>query len=186
MATQVRNIESATLHEWLKAGEAVLIDVRPAEKFASERIEGAVSMPLATLETGSLPALEGKKLVFQCQLGVASERAGRKVLGEGFSGEVHHLVGGIAAWKRDGFPVQVPEGAVVSTGGTSLSLMRQVQIVSGFLVLLGVALGSTVSPWLYGLSAFVGAGTLFAGASGSCAMVFLLARLPFNRNAPLV
>ena len=60
--------------------------------------------------------------------------------------------------------------------------MRQVQIVAGGLVLLGVALGALVSPWFYGLSGFVGLGLMFAGLTGFCSMAKLLAVMPWNRT----
>ena len=50
-------------------------------------------------------------------------------------------------------------------------------------MLLGVILGFAVSPWFFGLSAFVGAGLTFAGLSGTCAMANLLALMPWNRRA---
>ena len=49
------------------------------------------------------------------------------------------------------------------------------------LVLLGAALGALVSPWFYLLSAFVGAGLVFAGLTGFCGMARLLACMPWNR-----
>jgi hypothetical protein len=61
--------------------------------------------------------------------------------------------------------------------------MRQVQIGAGTLVLLGVLLGFAVSPVLFGLAVFVGAGLLVAGATGRCRMTGLLARMPWNRQA---
>jgi hypothetical protein len=59
--------------------------------------------------------------------------------------------------------------------------MRQVQITAGSLVLLGVALGALVSPWLYAVAAFVGAGLVFAGVTGTCGMARLLRLMPSNR-----
>jgi hypothetical protein len=60
--------------------------------------------------------------------------------------------------------------------------MRQVQIVAGGLVLLGVVLGATVLPSLYGLAGFVGAGLMFSGIAGTCAMASMLRRMPWNRG----
>jgi hypothetical protein len=45
-----------------------------------------------------------------------------------------------------------------------------------------VALGTWVSPGFYGLSAFVGAGLMFAGVSGWCGMARLLGVMPWNRR----
>ena len=45
-----------------------------------------------------------------------------------------------------------------------MSLERQVRIAAGSLVLFGTALGAFVHPGFLGLSAFVGAGLVFAGS----------------------
>lgn len=63
-------------------------------------------------------------------------------------------------------------------------ILRQVQLVAGSLILLGVTLGTLVSPYFLGIAAFVGAGFVFAGATGTCGMATLLAKLPHNRRAP--
>jgi hypothetical protein len=58
-----------------------------------------------------------------------------------------------------------------------------VQITAGSLVVLGVVLGLMVQPAFLGLSAFVGAGLVFAGTTGWCGMAKLLAMMPWNRRA---
>jgi hypothetical protein len=63
-----------------------------------------------------------------------------------------------------------------------LSLMRQVQIVTGSLIVTGTLLGAFVSPWFLILSGFVGTGLLFAGITNTCALAMLLAKLPFNQR----
>ena len=50
-------------------------------------------------------------------------------------------------------------------------------------VVVGAALGAMVHPGFYALSAFVGAGLVFAGVSGTCMMARLLALAPWNRRA---
>jgi rhodanese-related sulfurtransferase len=90
--------------------------------------------------------------------------------------EVYNLAGGISAWKDAGLPVE-------RTAGAPLPIIRQVQIVAGSLVVLGTVLGATVSPWFLLLSGFVGAGLVFAGATGICGMAALLLKLPHNRRA---
>jgi hypothetical protein len=59
-------------------------------------------------------------------------------------------------------------------------LQRQVQIAAGSLVVLGVLLAVTLSPWFVLLSAFVGGGLVFAGVSGTCALAEVLAMMPWN------
>ena len=58
------------------------------------------------------------------------------------------LDGGINAWREAGLGIQVDRRQ-------PLELMRQVQLVAGALILLGVLLGFTVAPAFFGLSAFV-------------------------------
>ncbi len=65
-------------------------------------------------------------------------------------------------------------------GKKAISLERQVRIVAGSLVLLGVGL-SFVHPAFLALSAFVGAGLAFAGVTDTCGMGLLLARMPWNQ-----
>lgn len=62
-------------------------------------------------------------------------------------------------------------------------MFRQVQIVAGSLVFVGTVLGAFVSPWFLILSGFVGAGLVFAGATNTCAMAMLLAKLPYNQRS---
>ena len=48
-------------------------------------------------------------------------------------------------------------------------------------LLLGLALGLAWPQWLW-LSAFVGAGLVFAGVTGFCGLGLLLARMPWNKK----
>ena len=89
--------------------------------------------------------------------------------------EAYILDGGLDAWKKAGLPVTLDRSQPID-------IMRQVQIVAGSLVLTGVVLGALVSPGFYALSGFVGAGLLFAGASGFCGMARLLAVMPWNQR----
>jgi rhodanese-related sulfurtransferase len=170
----VRDVDAHTLSEWLRSGQALIVDVRPPEMFAAERIPGAVSLPLPTLGRSTLPDFGNRKLVLQCEVGIASEKGARKLLQEGALSEVYHLPGGLRAWKRAGLAV---EGSPVG-----LSVPRQVQIAAGSLVVLGVVLGGLVSPRFLLLSAFVGAGLVFSGVTGTCGMGAMLARMPHNRR----
>lgn len=61
--------------------------------------------------------------------------------------------------------------------------MRQVQLVAGSLVALGIALGVFLNPWFLVLPAFVGCGLMFAGATGWCGMAMLLGAMPWNKSS---
>lgn len=82
-------------------------------------------------------------------------------------------------------PIAVVEGGHTSLvpAGTPMSIERQVRIAAGSLVLLGVMGSLLVHPALLGISAFVGAGLVFAGVTDWCGMGLLLMKMPWNRNA---
>jgi hypothetical protein len=75
----------------------------------------------------------------------------------------------------------VDAGLPVFRGKKAVSLERQVRIAAGSLVLLGSALGCFVDPAFIGLSAFIGAGLIFAGITDTCGMGIILARMPWNQ-----
>jgi rhodanese-related sulfurtransferase len=175
-ATALHDVAPATLKAWLERDEAILVDVREADEYARERIAGARLHPLSSLAPAALPRGPGKKLVLQCNSGSRTRQAAAAILAREPM-ELYHLAGGIQAWKRDGLPVEADRRA-------PLPIMRQVQIAAGSLVLLGLLLALLLSPWLALLSAFVGAGLVFAGITGQCGMAKLLERLPYNRPAP--
>lgn len=170
---KLQEIDAATVRRWLDADEAVLIDVREPLEYNREHIIGARLVPLAGFDQADFTRDADKIAVFHCRTGSRTARAAGNILRTGFH-RVYHLDGGLEGWKRAGFPVHLNRKAPID-------LMRQVQIAAGALVLLGVALAVLVSPWFIGLSAFVGAGLVFAGATGFCGMARLLAWMPWNR-----
>lgn len=174
-AAAVKTVDPRTLKSWLAAGDAVLVDVREPGMHAAERIAEARSVPLGTLDPARLPAAPGQRVVFHCEIGVASATAARRAMEAGRA-DVYNLAGGISAWKDAGLPVERDRNA-------PLPIIRQVQIVAGSLVVVGTVLGAAVSPWFLLLSGFVGAGLVFAGATGFCGMAAVLLKLPHNRRA---
>jgi rhodanese-related sulfurtransferase len=173
-AITIPTVDAHTVKAWLDQGEAVLIDVREPAEHASERIAGAKLAPLSGLDQRSLPGDGAKRIVLHCASGARSTEAFRKLVGR-VPVEMVQLEGGLAAWKRLGLPVE-------SGARRYVSIQRQVQMVVGAMALIGTALGATMSPWFLVLPGFAGAGLLFAGLSGTCAMAGLLARLPYNQR----
>ncbi len=167
------HVDAKTLKHWLDDGRAVLIDVREADEHAREHIPGARLVPLSGFNTSDFAQDTGKIGVFHCQSGMRTEEAAARILKSGFA-EIYHLQGGLTGWKAAGLPVNVNRSAPIS-------IMRQVQITAGLMVLLGVVLAVLVSPWFVGLSAFVGAGLTFAGVTGTCALASVLKLMPWNK-----
>jgi glyoxylase-like metal-dependent hydrolase (beta-lactamase superfamily II) len=157
------------------AAGPLLLDVRSPLEFESERIEGAVNVPLDTLDTRVDEIPEQADVVVVCRTGVRATIAVESLARVGRRARV--LDGGLNAWRRARLPLRV--------GRKRLPVDRQVQLIAGSMVLLGVGLGLTVSPWFLALSAFFGAGLTFAGATGTCGLALVLMKMPWNAAAPL-
>ncbi|MEM1200785.1 MAG: rhodanese family protein [Pseudomonadota bacterium] len=176
MSTQsLTHVDAKTLKQWLDDDRAVLIDIREADEHAREHIPGARLVPLSSFNASDFASEQGKVGVFHCQSGARTEEATARILRAGFD-EVYHLQGGLTGWKAAGLPVNLNRSAPIS-------IMRQVQITAGLMVVLGIVLALLVSPWFMGLSAFVGAGLTFAGATGTCALASVLRLMPWNKPA---
>ncbi|WP_254173954.1 rhodanese-like domain-containing protein [Planktothrix pseudagardhii] len=171
---QLQSIDATTLKQWLEQDEITLIDVREPSEYAGEHISGSISMPLSTFDPNQLPINGSKPFVFYCQTSNRSSQAAQKLFAFGFK-QVMHLQGGLNSWKQVGYPTLVNKNAPIS-------MMQQVQIIAGSLVLIGTLLGVFVSPNFLFLSGFVGAGLLFAGITNTCMMAQLLAKLPYNQR----
>lgn len=154
-----------------------LIDIREADEYVREHITGAVNLPLSALESSQLELEVGEDIVFYCRSGNRTQVNCDRLAGI-VSGKAQVLDGGIIAWKTAGFPVTENRKA-------PMEIQRQVQITAGFLALLGAVLGYFINPLFFGLSAVIGAGLMFSGITGSCAMGVMLSKMPWNRKATL-
>jgi rhodanese-related sulfurtransferase len=173
----VATISPSKLSELHKSGQSLeLIDVRTPAEFREVHVEFARNVPLDQLDPpGLLKARNGSAgdpLYVVCLSGGRSKQACDKLAGAGFANVVN-VEGGTKACIEAGLPLV--------RGKKAISLERQVRIAAGSLVLLGVGLGWFVHPYLFGLSAFVGAGLVFAGITDTCGMGMLLARMPWNQ-----
>ena len=155
---------------------AVLIDVRDADEHAREHIPGARHHALSRIDVETPVRAGDDILVFHCRSGARTSGNAGRLAAAAQNCQAYILEGGLDAWKKAGLPVTLDRRRPIE-------IMRQVQIVAGTLILLGVLLGAFVAPGFYVLSGFVGAGLLFAGLSGFCGMARLLAGMPWNKRA---
>ena len=150
-----------------------IIDVRTPAEFREVHATVARNVPLDTLTAEQMPASSAEQpLYLVCKAGGRSAKACQKLSDAGIVNVVS-VEGGTQAWEAAGLPVV--------RGKEVMSLERQVRIAAGSLVLVGAALGYFVHPYFIGLSAFVGAGLVFAGITDTCGMGMLLARMPWNK-----
>ena len=150
-----------------------LIDVRTPAEFGSVHAEGAVNHPMESLNVDRLPFGKEDEIQVICQSGGRSMKVCQKLEAAGYSNVVN-VKGGTSAWQASGLPVV--------EGKKMMSLERQVRIAAGSLIVIGAAIGQFVHPGGFGLSAFVGAGLVFAGVTDTCGMGMMIARMPWNRS----
>lgn len=159
----------------VSAGDKLeLIDVRTPLEFREAHISFARNIPLDQLDPITVMqarAQAAEPLYVICQKGGRGGMAVEKFLRVGFN-NVINVEGGTTAALNTNLPIM--------RGKKAISLERQVRIAAGSLVLLGVALAYFVHPYLIGLSAFVGAGLVFAGVTDTCGMGMMLAKMPWN------
>jgi rhodanese-related sulfurtransferase len=176
MKTSSTSLSPAELRELLDAdAPCQLFDVRPYPEFATGHIRGARLMPLDEISRRLGEIDRARPVVLVCRTGKRSELARETLTKAGF-GQAAELAGGVLAWQQAGLPLDLAARA-------PWSLERQVRVVAGNLVLVGLVLGVMVHPAFLGLSAFVGAGLVFAGLTDWCGMGLLLAKMPWN-HAP--
>lgn len=149
-----------------------LVDVREFPEYEAERVAGATLVPLSALERSYGLISRERPVYLLCRSGRRATQAAERLARTGFR-DLWVVDGGLQAWAAAGLPIE---------RGTSRvwALERQVRFAAGLLVLSGVLL-SLILPWFVLLSAFVGAGLIFAAATDTCAMGMVLARLPWNQ-----
>lgn len=170
----IQTIPPQELQRRRQEGKVVeLIDVRTPVEYAEIHVEGARSIPLDTLDPKALASgRNGDPLYVICKSGSRAAKAYEALQKAGVE-NIFSVEGGTLAWEKAGLPVV--------RGRNVISLERQVRIAAGLLVVIGVVLGWLVHPGFLALSAFVGAGLVFAGMTDTCGMGLMLAKMPWNR-----
>jgi rhodanese-related sulfurtransferase len=152
---------------------AHLVDIRERDEHAREKIPGATNLPLAHVET---LVMSSRPVIFHCNSGLRTSGNAARLAAATKGAVPFILEGGIQGWRAAGLATAIDRRQ-------PLEVMRQVQLIAGGLVLLGVILGFAVTPMLFSLSALVGAGLMLAGATGWCGMASLLRVMPWNKAA---
>lgn len=161
----------------MEAGTNIrILDVRTPAEFESLHIPGSYNVPLDTLgEHGpELRAHVNEPVVLVCRSGERARKAD-EALRKGGMTNLHVLEGGMMAWERHEYPMR--------RGGERWGLERQVRLIAGSLVVIGVVGGVLVHPALMFVAGFVGAGLTFSGITNTCGMAMVLAKLPYNRRS---
>lgn len=182
MQQPTNTISAAEFKQVLQSGsKPQIIDVRTAAEAANQSLQGSAHFPLQDLNCARVKAYLAEQghdpaqpIYLLCASGQRATRAENQLKNE-LDCPLIVIEGGIGALSAAGVSIQ--QGS-----GKTISLERQVRIASGGLVLTGVVLGVLVNSWFFALSAFVGAGLMFAGITDSCGMAMLLAAMPWNKT----
>ena len=166
------HISPAKAKELIDRG-AVLVDIREFDEHARSRIPAARHAPLSRLDKLEI-GTEAPAVIFHCRSGNRTASNARR-LAQCTDYDAFILDGGIDAWKNAGLPVVENKASRSRSCGRFRSLPAR-----WFSSVLRSAHSSI--PDFYALAAFVGAGLMFAGVSGSCMMARLLSFAPWNRR----
>lgn len=169
----VKTITATDLAKRMENEAIRIIDIRSFAEYDREHITVAENIEADNIGN-KLAYGDDEILVFSCLGGVRTQNCSNQ-LATLTAKEVLILEGGLNAWKKAGF-------ATVENHKAPLPIIRQVQIIVGSMVLLGVILGLSIHPYFVLISGFFGAGLLFAGLSGTCALASMLMLLPYNKK----
>jgi len=150
-----------------------IIDVRTPVEYRDVHLVQAENVPLDRFKSEDWKGKHSTSdpIYVVCQSGTRAKQACESLAAANVP--VVHVEGGTRAC--------IEAGMEVVRGKKAVSLERQVRMVAGSLVLIGCALAWWVHPAFLGLSAFIGAGLLFAGITDTCGMGMILARMPWNQ-----
>ncbi|HWB19112.1 MAG TPA: rhodanese-like domain-containing protein [Phycisphaerales bacterium] len=153
------------------------IDVRTPAEYREVHAQGTILIPLDQFDASSLLASRrgaGSDPVYViCRSGSRGAKACAQLEAAGCANAIN-VEGGTTAWDAAGLPV-------VRGSKKVMSIERQVRIAAGSIVLIGLAAGYFVTPWMLLLSAFIASGLIFAGITDTCGMGMMLAKMPWNR-----
>ena len=159
--------------------KVTVLDLRTSAEVNNEYIADCACLPVQELTPASFRELladighdNNTPVYLLCQSGLRAEKAVEKLFGE-VSVPLVIIDGGLNQLKAAGIKVIKGKGKVIS-------LERQVRIAAGALTLKGAILANVIHPYYIGISAFVGAGLMFAGITNTCGMALMLAKMPWN------
>ncbi len=103
---ELESFDRAALLKKAKAGEVVVLDVRPADEFATAHLPYAQSVPLADLKKRLAELPKGTPVVAYCRgpFCLMAKDAVELLRTRGY--QAFHLSDGVAEWRARGLPVE--------------------------------------------------------------------------------
>ena len=157
-----------------KDPQTKLLDVRSVLEFSQVYIKDSINIPIDMLAAKMKDLSQSKqRFIVFCRTGNRSTMAADMLIQSGIPG-VKIMQGGITRWQKERLPV------IKGVGG--MSLERQVRLVAGSLVLLGILLMGFVHWAFVFIPILVSCGLIFSGLTDNCFMGMLLMKLPYNKK----
>ena len=102
-----KDVSTAEATQLINRQNAVLLDVREPKEYEGGRLPAAIHIPLSQLagRASELAKYAARPVIAYCDSGRRSRMAGGALAKAGFKA-VYSLEGGLAAWKKDGLPVE--------------------------------------------------------------------------------
>jgi len=151
-----------------------ILDVRSTLEFSQVHIEHSLNIPIDMISAKINELSQSKQnYLVLCHTGNRAAMAADMLIQSGIH-TVKVMEGGIIRWQKEKLPV------IKGRGG--MSLERQVRLIAGSLVLLGIMM-SWLLHWAFiFVSVFVSSGLIYAGLTDNCLMGMLLMKLPYNKK----
>jgi hypothetical protein len=110
-----------------------------------------------------------KTIIVHCKTGKRGEKVAT-ALSKMTKNKVYNMQGGIEEWKKQ----------KLITQKSGISIMRQVQMIAGSLIVLFSVLAFYKNKNFLIATIFIGCGLFYAGVTGFCGMAILLKMMPWN------
>lgn len=151
-----------------------ILDVRSPLEFSQVHIEPSLNIPIDMISAKiNELSQSGQNYLVLCHTGNRAAMAADMLMQSGIH-TAKVMEGGIVRWQKEKLPVIKGQG--------TMSLERQVRVIAGSLVLLGIILSWLLNWAFIFISVFVSSGLIYAGLTDNCLMGMLLMKLPYNKN----
>lgn len=158
--------------KWAADPSLAVVDVRTPAEFNTVYLPGSTNVPVSDITADAVHAAASEGPVYlMCRTQKRAEMACEK-LGDQVNCELVVIEGGI----ENVDPKLLKHGE-----RKTIALDRQMRVIAGLMVLIGVLGGFFIHPAWFGLSGFIGAGLMFSGITDACPMLMVLARMPWNK-----
>ena len=161
----------------MKFKNTVIIDVREKDEFNAEHIHGSINIPMTILDDkeakNQLKEYKWKDIIILCQSWNRAKLS-EKFIEKNCKCNVRIYEWWIVSWKNQGNKTNKKKKFYVP-------LIKQVQIIVWFLVLMFAFLTYFVDMNFIFWVMAVSSGLFFAWITGTCLLANIIAKLPFNK-----